>query len=913
MQPSASKWLLAIIAGTLVALLAWQYWPQPDDRQPNAPDDASDPTSRIAANPARASAGTEARIDDLDIHGRVQSSDGTSDPTADVSKHQVWLTASVTGRCVDQNGRMVPNAAVVIEPHELNLEWVKTVRNEGERHRFEYETVANAEGRFTVEFPAAPSQGFRLQLSAAGHATRKWEELGLDSDGVAQLGDCAIPTARVLAGQVTEPDGTSVADAQLTFKAQSLDFHAARRELRTWFSTESSTSGAYAIDEPMPAGNYTVEVDGRAVQSPEAEFRFDAHGQEPLRIVVASLSALDRIRGRLLDQDGRAVEGLRVFALNRQDKDWSTPSNAEGEFEISRDPSVDARPVQLRVDVGMFRSKFSPLVTEEFVPWGQEDLQLVLHRAPTATIRVTAADTGQPVEDYVVNLVPQRAIQATIWAQESNLGHHPNGECTVAGLWLGDYFMQVVPTDEAPSHLTASAPVAVQFPGRRHVVLEVQLPVAASRRVIVHDASGKPLAEAEVRLIDIRDLPLDQFDEPRSFGRWSNEEFNMPIILSTGTTDAQGSVELHGVQGGLHSLLVAHPNHANHVEHNVTFDAPEPLLVQLSAGATLTVQIGPEAALAQMFRNAGQRIGQPRASLTKRLRPTVWFRPLNLGPVDRDTDENEAVLVDPDGKLRFTGLPAGDGALWLRCAQYRTSQSWIWSYRFLARVEGLESGEDRSITLDLSALTGTAIAGLVLLNSEPAASTTLRFTLQSESTTAPERSLVRRSFRTAEDGSFTAELTPGTWTAHVFPNRPGMPNVSIPALQPLVVQAGRPVTGLVLTIASSICEYTVLDSTGAPCAGVEVDWLDAKHRSVASFSNTFTDHNGVARIELPPGSYEGRTRRRHLQGLDAWRHHRQIHGEDTATLAKAYVDVGTLAVTAGVAPSPMVFRLPSRW
>ena len=249
--------------------------------------------------------------------------------------------------------------------------------------------VTDDQGRWRSDaLPASAAPGVKLEL-----LTTHPDHIALRQPVTAEaLRAFAIAgvmkTGRSVSGTVSSPTGRLVAGATIVVQyTNSLgSFQRVRTDDNGRFRT-----GRF-IDPNWDNFTLTVQADGFA-----SALRRLADTPE---IPPQAIRLLPRkpLRGRVVDSQGRPIPGALVtptWGRGNGKFDWEARTDAEGRFQWFEAPAAGT----IRIDVSKphFRQ-----IQDRQIAAGAEDIALTLHRPQHLHGRVTDAETGQPIERFIL-------------------------------------------------------------------------------------------------------------------------------------------------------------------------------------------------------------------------------------------------------------------------------------------------------------------------------------------------------------------------------------------------------------------------------------------------------------------------------------------------------------------------------
>ena len=113
---------------------------------------------------------------------------------------------------------------------------------------------------------------------------------------------------------------------------------------------------------------------------------------------VIRLSPRRPLHGRVVDAQGRPIPGAIVRSATEfgfAGLDWEAETDADGRFVWFEAPATGDYMINVT------RPPFRPIVAR-MIPGGSDDLTLTLHRPQRMHGTVTDAETGRPVERFVL-------------------------------------------------------------------------------------------------------------------------------------------------------------------------------------------------------------------------------------------------------------------------------------------------------------------------------------------------------------------------------------------------------------------------------------------------------------------------------------------------------------------------------
>ena len=507
----------------------------------------------------------------------------------------------LTGRVLDEQGRGVADATVVVEGLPLRAQRGDLTALGTPRGR----TVTDASGGF--EFAHLEGGWLRVTAQAPGRAT-----VAQLASGRGSYVEIVLPPAGVLEVQVVRVDGTPVPLARVRVGARGAVHEAVtdERGVTAFPSLPSGAAYVVAATEDGAAGGTYAD----ALIRPGATTR-----------VEVAIEAYPLVGGRVLDVGtGLPVTGAEVHVARPGHAEVAGPTDAEGRFG-----PVPAAPSGTRAHVAVRAPGYRPALVPVDLGGAGQDLEVEVHLERSAAWSGVVVDgSGQGVAGARVG-----------WTDDGIAGRAPDATITSDG----GAFELPPPPPPAPGRriaLVAEAGAAraalALTPGVEpappiRLVLEAGQSVGA--RVV--DAEGAAVAGASLRLIpDWRSIP-----DRRRPGPHTSRLLAMTTTWRdalTATTDEGGWARIVGVPDGRYRPAIVHGQRTVERSEVVEVDGAD-----VDVG-TLVLGTG--------ARIAGRVEGRSGAGLAG---ATV-----RLVPVD-GTSRAWSTNADSDGAYGFDDLPSG--------------------------------------------------------------------------------------------------------------------------------------------------------------------------------------------------------------------------------------------------------------
>ncbi|MCP3962088.1 MAG: carboxypeptidase regulatory-like domain-containing protein [bacterium] len=337
-------------------------------------------------------------IEGLRVRPVVAGSE-TAPPATDLGAIRLRRPAILSGRVVDAEEQ--PLAGVAIEYHRklpaaMSRDWLPSPGGE-----------SDSRGGFRLEVPPELDPGFFFRFRKEGYRLRLVEpDLEPGEGGKKLKAPVVLEATLTVAGRVSDPDGTPVADANVVLDPDE------QTHVGTHVRT-TATEGRFRFADVEP-GRHRLEVtaQGFLLASAEAEVAATSHGREPGEVSITLEPAETRdLVLTVRDAEGRPVAGAEVD-FHLQDIELS-------QYYASLSTVGEGTGVLDRVPVG---GPYSLEVHHlEHPRWWRADLRV---RPDQATIRVdldpapwklvavrgrVIGPGGEPVPGAEIGLVPPRS------------------------------------------------------------------------------------------------------------------------------------------------------------------------------------------------------------------------------------------------------------------------------------------------------------------------------------------------------------------------------------------------------------------------------------------------------------------------------------------------------------------------
>lgn len=720
--------------------------------------------------------------------------------------------ARFLGRVVDETGRPLADATVDLTPTADPQELYRLWRRQGEFELTPQRVTTRADGTFAFDVLTAPPVWFGFAVSSPDHLRIDGGDFEIAAGAERRLDDFVLRRGTRVHGKLVDRSGHPQAGCEIRIDCQ--DF-LGRVSPQSTESGVANADGTVVFETPLPAGTYHVEVRGRRNPSPSVVELMPGARVAEFVWVVDDVVAPMTITGRVVDDRGVPLRGAAVSVPQTS---ATTSTDAEGCFVLAR-PEQSQDTAQLRAGCPGFENQDSAQAT----PWGATDVRFELRRGVEVDLAVVAADTGQPVEDFV--LLWDRAAPAP--GQPSvgvRHGHFPGGRIHYEGVARGSWQLLLLPRDPRleplPHVLTCESATTATLE-----LLPVVQPHACDTEVvaIVQDADGTAMAGSTVAVAELlaRTHPV----------QWSE-----PVELCSASTDRAGRARLRAPAGVPLRWTVSGANHLTWSRDDATLPAGGVVTAIVARGGVLHGRVTP-ADFAARYRRG----------------PTPWKGPralphLRIVAIDGSAaayhDDHRVAIAD-DGTFRSPRLAA---------ARWRITLEWIGADDTgISSEEGpelgvfqLEDGRTEPLAFDLTRLAACELNAVVTWNGELLRGTDVDLVFFDR-----DGGEVAHEARTDARGRLLGVSRPGRFCIDWWHLDPVF---LVRSDQIVQVAPGERVTAP-FTLRTGRLQLRLQRPDGTPARGVQTFLWDPQSSTPLSTPNR-TDEHGAVDWTLPPGDYQ---------------------------------------------------------
>ncbi len=555
--------------------------------------------------------------------------------------------------------------------------------------------TTDADGRFTFTLPAQPSRGLNdgypsrihLIIKASGRVgVFGARNLSTFFDQSAQdLGDFGLPRGATPTIRVVDTNGVPQRHVQVTMRPSPTAETAHTStgfSLRRWQQASTDDDGRVQLGHALMPGTYDLTISHRELFDPPPSLVIpDPLVDMPdIQIEVKPPSPAATAAGRVVDADGKAVEGYVLYAEGALTNDGkratvTARSDAQGAFELIA--------AGLRV-AGAFELKhprnnrYDDWHTFGNHPWGKRDLVVTLERAAAMELRVTTKGR-QPIDYVAVHLVP--ANSSVLGADPERMtGRLVDGRLRVEGLRVGRYFVRV---HAQGTPLWPSDWIECEAAPKETQPVHVELSAPITRTIHVFTGEGRPVAGCSVDLLyGLRERIAAKAELPGVFrdhgivdrtmtGAGPEKEEEAVVFADRGIADISGKIMLSGRSTDTPVCLRVRGGGAQDTLHELPSwtDGRAAILVTVAAGGAVTGRVSPTdfatrhqvSTERERKQHAEWSLGpnpwmRSRADLLARSCPGIALRPAGEPPLWT----NLVVPVGNDGSFAIDGVPPGD-------------------------------------------------------------------------------------------------------------------------------------------------------------------------------------------------------------------------------------------------------------
>jgi protocatechuate 3,4-dioxygenase beta subunit len=430
------------------------------------------------------------------------------------------------GTITDETGRPIAGAGFSVFPANFRGRQIEYLQ-------------ADAEGKYRFDYLPV-NQGLELSVSGEGFVDlRRQTTLSAGSPLELNLVLQRRPHGGTVSGSVSDTAGNPIAGATLTNRGRS------SRHKRTATTDEL---GIFVLDDVYErAIGHELVVQAQGFAPQQLKFK-PGTPDKPAKLAI-TLADGHRIRGRVVDESGKAIRGVAVYFANGNrgsgmDYGGKTTTGVDGRFEFDSLPEV--------CPFAFVADGYSEIEDARLPLDGDEEVVVTMQTEGVVKGRVVDAKTGQPITPFNVQITfsPDR--------KPGEPGHHlggpratsPDGErfANDQGIFtlkdlIRDMPLQVTVTADGYDKHIKRRVVAASESAAETVEFRLQPVVASdfftiSGRIV--DTNDRPITGAELRLISTTDFQLPAaMRDPHDFS-FVEYPFGWTMIRSGSAEKAAG-------------------------------------------------------------------------------------------------------------------------------------------------------------------------------------------------------------------------------------------------------------------------------------------------------------------------------------------------------------------------------------
>ncbi len=600
------------------------------------------------------------------------------------------LGRAVRGRCVDIDSNALPG---------VRVEWIAEEVDAGSGGEAGPEPAAtDPSGRFRLE--GVPiDRAIRAYFRAEGFLPVSMALALGPGPGDFDLGTIVLARGVRLLGTVTDESG-----APLVGVSVALERYTEVPRTQDPRSEQSHRGVTNAFGEfdlgPCLPGTYLVDCEDLAVLEGTPTLVAPTAQEHRVHLVVARGVGDRLLQGHVKSSRGEFLEGARVHATDGRGGHWRATTDARGGFRLLRD-----RPVVGELTLSAVAPGHTLTVASSTYPWGAEDAQVTLRRAPGISLEVLD-DAGRGVPSYAVRIYrigahPLAPLQREPLRFSSDVG--PDGFSQIPDLIEGGYWLRVEPEGREDLERSPFLPLVLRVDARteeRPEELRVVLPRRVVRRVRLVAPGQVPVPGCGVELFETK-------PEDRGTGVFAGAPLGRALSvprealhLSARRSDGRGELLIHGPSDTPLVLEILGPGCMPKSVELTRLDGEGVLEIQVDVPTSTIVSVTSQDTLADIER-ALQRS------------PSLRFFPEGADP----RREGQRLVLD---SRAFSGASKGTHE---RTA-YLPPGRWtpvldLHRERIALEPFDLAHGQSHSLVLDLEPYAPAILEGLVLWGSEP--------------------------------------------------------------------------------------------------------------------------------------------------------------------------------------------------
>ncbi|MEM7515835.1 MAG: carboxypeptidase-like regulatory domain-containing protein, partial [Planctomycetota bacterium] len=439
------------------------------------------------------------------------------------------LLCIVHGTLADESGVPLEGVLVRLQAHKVWSSEVDVPRLEHEQKYklVGFEQFTDAAGAFRFEAPPPtvsitwmdiePTRFFDSRRITFNSSQARFEP-SLTA-GERDLGEIRLATTGAISGRVTAEDGTPLADVRMGVGPDPTTTYG--KNART------GPDGRYVLGH-APIGSYCITASLKGYLSGVLQ-PITVESQRDTTQIDFTLKEAPTLRGRVVDESGRALEGVRLFGWPKSSGSGAgATTEYDGRFTVSL---PQEEPYSLEATL-KGHAKWESEEGLYFEP-GTADLEIVLESIPLTRFAVIDADSGNPVQKFGINILLDNGSEAPqrVYTERRppRVLAHENGVAEVTAREGFDVYVIA-----APGYGLAVGEVAFDDPATPVQTIRLVPGATVSGRIL---REGKPVPGVTIQLVRGNSF----------FGGEFTPEANTQVIRQT---DSEGRFVAIGLSAG---------------------------------------------------------------------------------------------------------------------------------------------------------------------------------------------------------------------------------------------------------------------------------------------------------------------------------------------------------------------------
>ncbi len=316
-------------------------------------------------------------------------------------------------------------------------------------------------------------------------------------------------------------------------------------------SAITDASGRFRF-ERLNAGRYSLTASLRTQSSSSVEVVVQAN--DPGRDVTLSLGVGANLKGMVTGLSEALRAGVNVSASGPDEFFTTTRTGADGAFEFS---GVPAGPINLSARAGDFVSGSRSASAQVVVAEGQLEAAAEIVFESGFRLDGHVSRGGKPVTDAMVNAFPEGGGRN----QGASGRTDESGAFALEGLQAGTYNVSAMP-------MSGGGAIRKTVSVTADTSLDLEAALARLAGTVVEQGSGRPLADAEIRIEDVG----------RGF-----------VGMNGASSDSNGRFALEGLEPKAYRVAVQKPAYQAETKSLTAADPSGDLVIELRRGEGIGV------------------------------------------------------------------------------------------------------------------------------------------------------------------------------------------------------------------------------------------------------------------------------------------------------------------------------------